>query len=98
MDALKNIIQCHEMVKVSSIFKGVVRPIKADQRFFKSITAGHFKESAFSLHFGNNMCPDFYILLFADFVNNYIESASKYLFILFADFCPIHFSCGEIGI
>jgi len=38
MDALKNIIQCHKMVKVSCIFKGVVRAVKADQRFFKGIT------------------------------------------------------------
>jgi hypothetical protein len=42
MEALKNIIQCNKMVKVSCIFKGVVRAVKADQRFFKGITAGHF--------------------------------------------------------
>ncbi len=36
----KDIIQCHEMVKVACVLKGVVRAIKADQRFFNSITAG----------------------------------------------------------
>jgi len=38
----KDIIQCNKMVKVSCIFKGVIRSVKADQRFFKGITAGHF--------------------------------------------------------
>ena len=36
----ENIIQCHEMVKVACVLKGVVRAIEADQRFFNSITAG----------------------------------------------------------
>jgi hypothetical protein len=37
---VKDIIQCNEMVKVACVLKGVVRAIKADQRFFNSITAG----------------------------------------------------------
>ena len=32
MEALNIIIQCHEMVKVSRIFKGVVRAIEADHQ------------------------------------------------------------------
>ena len=42
MEALKDIIQCNKMVKVSCILKGVIRSVKADQGFFKGITAGHF--------------------------------------------------------
>ena len=53
-----DIIQCQEMVKVACVLKGVVRGIKADQRFFNSITAGRFHQRAFSFHFRNNMCPD----------------------------------------
>ena len=36
----KDIIECHEVVKVACVLKGVVRDIKADQRFFNRITTG----------------------------------------------------------
>ena len=35
MEASKNIIQCHKMMKVSGMFKGIDKAIEADQRFFK---------------------------------------------------------------
>ena len=76
------------MVKVSGISKGVVRAVEADQRFFKGITAGHFKESAFSLHVGNNIRSDFHILMFDfayrdDMICPFIQKIDLKSFIIF---------------